>query len=395
MRLLGDSAKLKNDQLFPTQTQVKRRPFLTAATALTLSKFLGGCDRPADLKVELLKNTIPSQVVGKFRKQISGRVALDFTIQPKLDELFAQLQEWRRKAESPEATKPLKVADLVTLGDYWLAKAIQQQLIQPLNTDSLPQWQQLPAKWQELVRRNEKGELDPQGKIWAAPYQWGTTLIAYRVDKFKSLGWTPTDWKDLWREELRDRFSLLDQPREVIGLVLKKLGHSYNTLELDKVPNLKQELVELNRQVKFYSSSSYLQPLITGDTWLAVGWSGDILPLLKSKREIAAVIPQSGTALWANLWVKPAVTSSQDLADKWIDFCWQKQIAEQMSLITNTTSAIIPGINRNELPETLRKNELLLPPEAVLANSDFLHPLPPEIVEEYGKLWQEIRVSVI
>lgn len=373
---------------------MKRRPFLTAATALTLSKFLGGCDRAADLKVEVLKDTIPAQVVGKFRQQLPGRVALDFAIEPKLGDLFTKLQEWRRKAESPEETKPLKMPDLVTLGDYWLAKAIEQKLIQPLNTDSLPQWQQLPTKWQNLVRRNDKGQLDPGGKVWAAPYQWGTTLIVYRIDKFKSLGWTPTDWKDLWREELRDRLTLLDQPREVIGLTLKKLGQSYNTLELDKIPNLKQELIELNRQVKFYTSNTYLQPLITGDTWLAVGWSSDVLPLLNTEREIAAVIPQSGTALSGNLWVKPRAVSSTDLADKWIDFCWQKQIAEQMSLITKNTSAIIPGIDRNLLSEALRKNELLLPPEEVLANSEFLHPLPPEAIARYQQLWKEIRVPV-
>jgi hypothetical protein len=65
-----------------------------------------------------------------------------------------------------------------------------------------------------------------------------------------------------------------------------------------------------------------------------------------------------------------------------------------MSLITKNTSAIIPGMNRSELPEALRKNELLLPAEGVIENSDFLHPLPPEVVEEYEKLWQEIRVSV-
>ena len=127
---------------------------------------------------------------------------------------------------------------------------------------------------------------------------------------------------------------------------------------------------------------------------MAVGWSSDVLPLLKTEPEIAAVIPQSGTALWGNLWVKPKAVSPTDLADKWIDFCWQQQIAEQMSLITKNTSAIIPGIDRNRLPEALRKNELLLPPEEVLANSEFLHPLPPEAIEQYQQLWKEIRVPV-
>jgi putative spermidine/putrescine transport system substrate-binding protein len=147
------------------------------------------------------------------------------------------------------------------------------------------------------------------------------------------LKWTPRDWNDLWREEVRDRISLLDQPREVIGLTLKKLGHSYNTENLEKVPDLKKELDALNRQAKFYSSDTYLEPLILGDTWLAVGWSTDVLPILQRYQQIAAVIPQSGTALWANLWVQPARdVRSAPLDHQWIDFCWQPQIAQQISL---------------------------------------------------------------
>ena len=103
---------------------------------------------------------------------------------------------------------------------------------------------------------------------------------------------------------MRDRISLPDSAREVIGLTLKKLGKSYNTQQLDRVPNLKKELASLHQQVKLYSSDAYLQPLILGDTWLAVGSSGDLLPLLQTQKDIALVVPVSGTALWTDLWVE-------------------------------------------------------------------------------------------
>ncbi|MGD1805039.1 extracellular solute-binding protein [Dapis sp. BLCC M126] len=376
---------------------MKRRNFLIGATAITLAEFLAGCETQADLKIQLLKNTIPAQMVSKFRGELTSPPKLSFQPQESLSELFSLLQSWQRKLLSEKQnlstnkTENIDIANLVTLGDYWLANAIKQELIQPLNSEALQRWKNLPKKWQELVKRNNQGYVDTQGKVWAAPYQWGTTLIAYRVDKFKNLGWEPKDWSDLWRRELKGNISLLNQAREVIGLTLKKLGKSYNTKNIYEVENLKSELIKLNQQVKFYSSEDYLQSLIIGDTWLAVGWSNDILPLVKTHKEIAAVVPQSGTALWANLWVKPAATSETSLTEKWIDFCWQPQIAEQMSILTQITSPILPEINPNDLTSEINNNPLLLPPQEIIEKSEFLIPLAESTIEQYNSVWREIR----
>ncbi|OZH55708.1 hypothetical protein AFK68_02820 [Hydrocoleum sp. CS-953] len=115
--------------------------------------------------------------------------------------------------------------------------------------------------------------------------------------------------------------------------------------------------------------------------------------MVKTRKEIAAVVPQSGTALSANLWVKPAATSETSLTEKWIDFCWQPQVAEQMSLLTQITSPILPGINTNELTSEINNNPLLLPPKEVLEKSEFLYPLADSTIEQYRQLWREIRIS--
>lgn len=364
---------------------MKRRSLLLGAATLTLSQLAAGCDSKPILKIRSLKNGIPAQLVSKFTRDLQPSPVLQVTQESQLQELFALLQEWKRVPKSKNQ------ADLVMLGDYWLSLAIRQKLIKPIDPAKFSNWSKLPERWQKLVRRNDDGQLDAKGKVWAAPYRWGSTVIAYRTDKFKALGWTPTDWSDLWRVELRDRISLPDSAREVIGLTLKKIGTSYNTQQLDKVPNLKKELASLHQQAKLYSSEAYLQPLILGDTWLAVGSSGDLLPLLQTQKDIALVIPVSGTALWTDLWVEPVSVSPVSLVEKWIDFCLQPRIAPQLSLLAKASSPIILGMKPENLPTDIRTNPLLLPDAKILAASDFMLPFGDAGIQQYRSLWQEIR----
>ena len=278
------------------------------------------------------------------------------------------------------------------MGNYWLDVAIQQGLIQPLDVAKIPNWSNLPAQWQQLVTRKQKGELDRQGEVWAAPYRWGTTMIVYRRDKFAQLGWKPQDWSDLWREELRDRISVLNHPREVIGLVLKKLGKSYNTKDLESVTELESQLRSLHQQVKFYSSDKYLEPLLIKDTWLAVGWSSDILPAIARNPKLGAIIPKSGTALWADMWVRPRKadstnTDEQALSYQWIDFCWQVENAKQITLLTKTNSPIPNQIKPGEVQKPLR--DILLN-DGVLQTSEFIRLLAPEVNAKYEALFAKV-----
>ncbi len=386
---------------------MKRRYFLMGGVTLALSQIVASCgDAPSQtLKVRLLKDSIPAQLLNEFRRFLKQPATLDFAPEGQLKDLFVALQTWQQPVKT-EGSKWLSlpflkpkapnIPDLVTLGDYWLAAAIQQKLIQPLELDRLHEWQQLSPRWQQLVKRNDQGEIDDQGKIWGAPYRWGSTVIVYRRDKFKALGWTPTDWSDLWRPELRDRISLLDQPRQTIGLTLKHLGHSYNTQQLDKIPDLKNTLRQLHQQVKFYSSDTYLQPLLLQDTWLAVGWSTDVLPLLKSNQEIAAIIPQSGTAIWADLWVQPTSPDPNQgkvtlpIVEDWINFCWQSNPASQITLFSDAASPVINRINPGNLSKEVRENRLILPETQVFDRSEFLYPLTQLATEEYHSLWENV-----
>ncbi|PSF37558.1 polyamine ABC transporter substrate-binding protein [Aphanothece hegewaldii CCALA 016] len=383
-----------------------RRSFLLGSGTLTLFALNSGCNpTTSSLRVSLLQGSIPPQLIQQFRQKIAQDNKIVIKPEAQLKDILTLLQKWQKSvnkpADSSEWQMPLinsgksPVDDLVTLGDAWLEIAISEKLIQPLSLKQLSGWKNLPPSFAEIVQRDTKGKVSLTGQIWGAPYRWGTTLIAYRQDKFKTLGWEPQDWSDLWRPELKGRISMVDQPREIIGLTLKKMGYSYNTTNLDNIPQLSSELKSLQQQVKYYSSNHYLQPLILGDTWLAVGWSNDILSSLSNNRNLKAIVPLSGTSLWADLWVKPAMVNRDDTSviEQWIDFCWQTQPAYLISLFTKGISPVILTQSSEKLPKELQENSLLIVNKSILEKSEFILPLAAELAQKYQDLWQEMRLS--
>ncbi|MFO5528196.1 MAG: extracellular solute-binding protein [Cuspidothrix sp.] len=375
---------------------MQRRSFLSGTSTLAISQIITGCgtNQQPPLNVQLLKDSIPGQVVNQFRKTITAGGKLKFTPINQLEELFKLLQTWQKPANNQQEwtrflpfnqNQKSSPANLVTLGDYWLQAAINQKLIQPLETTNIKNLGKLHEKWQEIVKR------DQQEKIWGVPYRWGNTVIVYNQEKFQQLGWKPTDWSDLWRSELQNRISLLNHPREVIGLVLKKLGKSYNTENINQISDLETQLQALNQQVKFYNSTNYLEPLIIGDTWLAVGWSNDIIPLINSNKKFAAVVPISGTAIWADLWVSPTGVSNDNLTYQWLDFCLQPNTSKQIALLTKTNSPIDNNIGVGDIQPQLQ-NLLITNPE-VFAKSEFLLPLPVKTMQQYEDLFSRININ--
>ncbi|WP_353258474.1 substrate-binding domain-containing protein [Prochlorothrix hollandica] len=388
--------------------KLNRRSFLVGSTALSLTTALSACGSPPPgLDIRILQGSLPPQLVGAFHKTHPTAGPLRLTPADQPAQLFRLLQRWHSGQDGtpPQGLgqlwpfhRPDTGADLLSLGDAWLAAAIAQNLIQPFpDPQQWDQWSQMPEPWRSLVQRDDRGfpiANDPsgaQGQIWAAPYRWGSTLIAYRQDQCQGWGWEPQDWIDLWREEVQGSLALPDNPREVVGLALKSLGYSYNEPNPAAIPDLPQTLARLQRQVKLYSSDHYLQPLLLGDVAVAVGWSTDLLPLLVYDRNIRLVVPPSGTALWADLWVRPrGAAGDLGAVNHWINFCWDQSIAPKFAQLGQGTSPLALMQVAGDRPP---RSPVLLPDPGVIDRSEFINPLPAAALAHYQTLWDTMRRS--
>ncbi|OKH15075.1 substrate-binding domain-containing protein [[Limnothrix rosea] IAM M-220] len=370
-----------------------RRQFLISTGTVALATMLGGCGaaRNSRLRMRVLEGSVSPQVLKAFRQAYPDQNPIKFKPVEQLTKLFADLEEIQ--TTTPEnyeqrfpwqSDTPPKPPDLVTIGNGWFKEAIAAELIRPIDIEQLENWQSLENPWRSFIE-------DPQsGEIWGIPYRWGTTLLLYRKDRLKKFDWQPADWSDLWREDLAGQISLLNQSREVIGFVLKKLGYSYNEQNPEAIAELEGELATLHQNVKFYSSSNYLQPLITGDTWLAQAWSQDALSLMKRYPNLGAVVPKSGTALWCDLWVQPQ-KSEREFADlkPWLEFCGSESAIAQFAQSTFAASPLI--YQTENLDAEVTENSLIFVNPETYKNSEIIESLPPSSEAQYQNLWLQMR----
>ncbi len=393
-----------------------RRTFLKAITLPALALSTTGCQAQGNvLHLMALRGSLPLQLPKQF-KQDDG-ATIDLRQARQLQDIFQQLQQWKRQSigeiKAPQGLvsfpAPLigtpaeaTVADLATLGDFWLTLAIRQQLLQPISVEKIPAWQTLDPKLKTLLTRNNSGELansNDGGRVWAIPYRLNSTVLLYRKDIFADRKLAlPSDWADLWRSDLKGRISLLDQPREVIGLTLKKLGKSYNTENLTTIPNLATTLAQLHHNAKFYSSTHYLEPLTLDQTWLAVASSTDALRIMRQNPKMAAVFPKSGSALNADLWVQPAQPEKSDLSEPklatiaaWCDYTLNPDRAAQFSLLTQGISPSLDQNQTNATPADLRNNPILMPGAEALSKSEFLKPQTEQTIQQWLSVWETMR----
>lgn len=374
-----------------------------------------GCQAQGEtvLRLMALRGTVPLQLPKQFQQSAAGR-SVDFKQMRQLRELFGQLQQWKRQTKgevkTPKGLLPwavpligtpaeATVPDLVTIGDFWLTLAIRQELLEPMKVEKIATWQSLDPQLKALLLRNNRGELAADGQVWGMPYRINSTVLVYRKDIFADRKLPlPTDWEDLWRSDLKGRISLLDQPREVIGLTLKRLGRSYNEEDLASVPELKSKLAELHHNAKFYSSTNYLQPLTLDQTWLAMASSTDALRMIRRNPKLAAVFPKSGTALNADLWVRPALDpkaerpeSVMGAIEAWCEYGLAIDRAAGLSLSMQGMSPMLSQVAVDGMPEELRKNEVLMPGTDPLKKSEYLLTQRGQVADQWRSVWETMR----
>ncbi|KAG6399460.1 hypothetical protein SASPL_140941 [Salvia splendens] len=360
------------------------------------------------LRIVALEGSIPPVWIREFLKSQGKRVQFRTEFRRSVGDIFHELSNPMSKGKiSPKSAVS---ADLVTLGDSWLNFSIGKGLIEPMKGIEEQHWfQDLSDKWKVYLRRSADGVLDSQGKIWAVPYRWGSIVIAYNNREFKRHKLAPVkDWSDLWRPELAGKISMVDSPREIIGAVLKNMGSSYNTTNIDSqvVGGKNAVLQQLNllvKQVRLFDSQHYLKAFRAGDVWVAVGWSSDVLPVAKTMSNVSVMVPKSGASLWADLWAIPTtsrlatdqiggrIRGASPLVQQWVEFCLQSERAlpfkEEVVAGASPVSLKAPVEQPVERKKGRPKLETNLvgnvPPADILSKCELLEPLSEDALCDY------------
>jgi spermidine/putrescine-binding protein len=267
--------------------------------------------------------------------------------------------------------------DLVVPSDYMVGILINQGLLQRIDRERLTNFGNLDPKFLGLP-------FDPENH-YSIPYTWGTTGIGYRKDKIEG---TPDSWTIMLDERYKDRIAMLDDMRENFAVALKLRGRSLNNVEPAELEAAASILKRQKSLVKTYDSATFAELLLSGDAWLAHGYSGQIGKAMAENPNIGYIIPKEGCTIWTDNICVPKGAPHLELAHLFINYMLEPQAAGEN---TNSTGYSTPnGPARQFVKPELLNNPAIFPPEESLKNSEFIKDVGPA-VQTYDRFWTEIK----
>lgn len=271
--------------------------------------------------------------------------------------------------------------DLVCPSDYMIQKMIQNDLLQPLNFDNIPNAKNIGQVYYEKSR-----QFDPDNQ-YSIPYCWGTVGILYNTKMVEE----PIDsWTVLWDTQYKDNILMQDSVRDAFAVALKTLGYSLNSTSIHELTQAKDLLVQQKPLVQAYVIDQVRDKMIGNEAAIGVIYSGEAIYTQTENPDLAYVVPKEGSNMWIDSWVMPKNAPNKENAEKFLDFLCRPEIAlMNFEYITYST----PNEKARELIEdpAIRNSEIAFPGDSILSRCETFTYLGEDADEVYNQLWREVK----
>jgi spermidine/putrescine transport system substrate-binding protein len=222
---------------------------------------------------------------------------------------------------------------------------------------------------------------------WCVPYMWGASGIVFQ----RKVTPAPTAWADLWRPDLGGRLTMLDDPAEVLGACLKKLGFPLNSTDPAQLRRAGREAMAQKPLLRAYLNAEVRDQLVAGDVLAAQLWATTSQQAMDASPELAFVYPAEGFALYADTAIVLRESRRQELAHRFIDYLLRPRVAAAIVLATKTATANAAA--RALLPDALRNSPTLYPPPQVIQRGEWFEAMPAAAQRLRDRIWTEIKSS--
>ena len=225
-----------------------KRSIVLGATLLLAALTFSGCKKedPTDAA------TSNSLVVYNWGEYIDPDVLDEFEEETGISIIYDEFET--NEIMYPKVEAGAVVYDVICPSDYMVQKMIENDLLEPLDYDKIPNISNIDPDYLKSAE-----QFDP-GNRYCVPYCWGTVGILYN----KTMVDEPVDsWDILWDEKYKDEILMQDSVRDTFAVALKRLGYSLNSTDSKELQEAADSLKEQKDLVQAYVVDEV--PRIRGD----------------------------------------------------------------------------------------------------------------------------------
>lgn len=286
-------------------------------------------------------------------------------------------------ASNEELYVKLKVGgiqyDVIIPSDYMIEKLIKENLVRKLNYNNIP-------AHTNIANRFKKLPFDPTGE-YSLAYTWGVTGIVYNR-KLVTEAENEIDWKILFDKKYKGQILMYYNPRDAFGIAQAYLGYSLNTTNETELRECARILKEQKLLVQSYVMDEIYDKMEAGEAALGVYYAGDSLSMIDSNPDLNFVIPRKGANLFVDSICIPAASGSPELAEMYINFLCEPEIAlaniEYINYASPNDGAIAI------MSDNTKNNKIIYPDKETLDNCEVYITLPDDTNILMEDLWNEI-----
>lgn len=271
--------------------------------------------------------------------------------------------------------------DIIIPSDYMVEKLIEEDMLEPLNFDNIPNYQYV-----DEVFRNPS--YDPEN-VYTVPYSWGSVGIIYNtayVDE-EDVG----SWDLLWNEKYAGKILMFDNPRDSFAIAQLLLGYSLNTEDTDELEAAAELLREQKPVVQSYVMDQVFDKMQREEAWIAPYYAGDYLMMVEENENLAFYRPEEGYNLFVDALCIPKGCTHKDEAELFINFLLEPEICGQNLEYLGYSSAETASLEYMD-PE-VASSPVAYPDEAIQALGSTFSSLSQEGTQYMNALWLTVKTA--
>lgn len=279
--------------------------FLTFLTLISLFS----CSKKDTLHIYNWADYIPQEVIKQFEKEYNCKVIYD--TYSSNEEMYSKIKQGGTGY------------DIVFPSGDHVRMMINDRLLEKLDLSKIPNFKNINS----LVL--SKTTYDPEHN-YSVPYMMGTTGII--VNK-KLISNYQKSWSIYERSDLKDKMTLLDDMREVLGAALKYLGYSVNSTNPKEIERAKEIVLGWKRNILKFNATTYAQGIANGEFAVVHGYPENVFQLIPEdqRNDFEFFIPKEGSTLWIDNMVLLKSSKNKEIAYKFINFILRPEIAAKVS----------------------------------------------------------------
>ncbi len=270
--------------------------------------------------------------------------------------------------------------DVIIPSDYMIARLINEDMLEPLNFDNIPNYSLVGDQYKNL-------EYDPEGK-YSVGYTWGTVVLIYNSEMVDE---DITSWGAMFDEKYSGEILMFDNPRDAIGIALEYLGYSLNTTDKAELDEAYALLAKQKPLVQAYVMDQIFDKLESGEAAIGPYYAGDYLTMLENNENLKCVIPEEGSNSFVDAMCVPKGSKNKELAESFINFmCSTEACLKNMDFI-GYTSVNVEAQQQYAADLDELSKEVMFPSDDKLKNNEVFTNLPQETLDYYDELWVKLK----